>query len=463
MNAEMEVKAEEEQVIERPEWTKVWVGGIPGIQAKLDKINKRAAKLGVGGLTLVENRRWTETHKLDSEGAARCRTEVYRNPQLPQNRTNEFLTDVEFAEVKVVGGEIKLAGWTLVARVEPFADQKSEKMDALFHCVPGQTVPEEFKNRKHGDCDHCHKPRTRRETFILRHEDGRYAQVGRNCIRDFLGHADPDTQLWMATAWMELIEGLGGGEDGWEMGGNGPRVYGTRHLLAVSAAIVEAHGYVSAAVGEEKRLSTTRERVAIWFDPPKPPKGEEPVVLEEVTDAHYAKADLVHAWVLANTDATEYFSNLRLILSNERVQSRHLGYAVSAVSAYNRAMDIEDTRHRQGAEWADKLSKLSYLGEIGKRQVFEVKVISIKPFDSEFGTKNLINFEDAAGNMLIWWASGDLENIVGYPGTTDANGWYTPGNPRRKDELFKIKATVKEHKDYKGAKQTVLSRVSALD
>jgi hypothetical protein len=65
----------------------------------------------------------------------------------------------------------------------------------------------------------------------------------------------------------------------------------------------------------------------------------------------------------------------------------------------------------------------------------------LKYFESQFGVKALCKFEDAAGNVLIWWASGNTE-------------WLTEG------DVLDITGTVKKHGDYNGKLQTELRRVS---
>lgn len=71
-----------------------------------------------------------------------------------------------------------------------------------------------------------------------------------------------------------------------------------------------------------------------------------------------------------------------------------------------------------------------------------VTVQGISMFDSAFGARTLLRLQDATGNVLIWWASGDK------------SADFTRG------EMVTIKGTVKAHAEYKGIKQTTLSRVA---
>jgi superfamily I DNA/RNA helicase len=50
----------------------------------------------------------------------------------------------------------------------------------------GTVIPEKYVQDP-GNCEHCKTRRKRNNTFILKHEDGSYKQVGSDCIHEFLG------------------------------------------------------------------------------------------------------------------------------------------------------------------------------------------------------------------------------------------------------------------------------------
>jgi hypothetical protein len=59
-------------------------------------------------------------------------------------------------------------------------------------------------------------------------------------------------------------------------------------------------------------------------------------------------------------------------------------------------------------------------------------------FENDFGIAYIYNFEDAAGNVIIWKTSKNLNGheLVSY----------------------ELTGTVKKHGEYKGVKQTILTR-----
>ena len=97
-----------------------------------------------------------------------------------------------------------------------------------------------------------------------------------------------------------------------------------------------------------------------------------------------------------------------------------------------------------------------YVGEIGRRIELEVKLIKENSFKSYFGFNEITTIytmEDADGNVFVWKTSSYLKLD-----TENSRGDIVADLPRRGDRIT-LKATVKEHNEYKGTRQTVLIRV----
>lgn len=118
---------------------------------------------------------------------------------------------------------------------------------------------------------------------------------------------------------------------------------------------------------------------------------------------------------------------------------------------------------------ADRLARTErkqaagHLGVVGQRVEVEVTVVSAKDFDSDYGTKYLVIMETADHQTLKTWNSGDfgwqaqlrLEDARKAAERAEENShWIEP-------VTVTIKATVKDHGEYKGIPQTELTRVTA--
>lgn len=84
----------------------------------------------------------------------------------------------------------------------------------------------------------------------------------------------------------------------------------------------------------------------------------------------------------------------------------------------------------------------AYVGTVGDRLKLEVTVETVMHMEGHYGARSMVRFRDAHGNALVWWASGHIEMAKG--------------------ETLKVRATVKEHSEYKGEAQTIVSRVFLL-
>ena len=110
------------------------------------------------------------------------------------------------------------------------------------------------------------------------------------------------------------------------------------------------------------------------------------------------------------------------------MQRQHGAILTSAVSAYRR-------EHAPARDAAAAPS--AHVGEIGKRAALELTCERVVDCDTDYGILHIHTFRDAAGNALVWrTTSRRIES-----GTRVAG-----------------KATVKAHGEYRGERQTELTR-----
>lgn len=116
-----------------------------------------------------------------------------------------------------------------------------------------------------------------------------------------------------------------------------------------------------------------------------------------------------------------------------------------------------ETATRKIADANAKLNAVNatseYVGEVGKRMKnIKLTFKGSRTWETHFTyygeTQYLHKFEDENGNALVWKTSNPLDKIV--------DDKYVRIN---EDEEITVAATVKEHSEYDGIKQTVLTRV----
>ena len=79
-------------------------------------------------------------------------------------------------------------------------------------------------------------------------------------------------------------------------------------------------------------------------------------------------------------------------------------------------------------------------GNIGEKIEIEVTVEKVFTFDGRFGTSHIILMRDANENIYKWCTTKTLEE----------------------NHTYKLRTTIKDHAEYKGAKQTVVTRATII-
>lgn len=306
-----------------------------------------------------------------------------------------------------------LPGYTLLARVDRLPDGSP-----LVVRTPGTEGIPLPAIESAGYCDHCRAVRRRRETFLVHGPDGTH-QVGRQCLRDFLG-ADPEALLWWSSWTRSLVEGY---EEAW--GSASDLYYLTDSVLLLASRVAARAGYLSASkrealfgrrqAGDPPPPDTTKAIVLDWFSPPTSRRDREALDKIEAKfpldeDAQRLYEATRGALDVLQPNGNEWLQNVALVTSQDEIDPKHLGIAVSAVLLGLRA--IEDSQPKPEAP--EIVSRP--LGAVGERlRALPVTVTFIRHFDSEWGTRTLIKVRaEEAEADLLWWASGYLsDDIVG--------------------------------------------------
>jgi len=349
------------------------------------------------------------------------------------------------------------AGWSFVAALQHLDGEN------VVRALPGETVPETYRTRG-PECDHCRMSRRRNDTFVLRHEDGKHVQVGSTCIGDFLG-SDEAGKIAGAASLLAEARGLAeGGCEGFGSGSQGDRTL-AEYLPFVAWAIREK-GWTSRTTVRDKGegLATADLAWDVLIDYKSRTRWE-----AKPTDEDEAMALAAQAWTEAITDEEiaretgDYLHNLRAIARTSLVMSKLAGLAASSVIAYQRAVGRERARAERAANTLDV-----HLGIVGDKVTFglppklgkrgqllkgapvvlspdPVKLDFVTGYDTDFGYTTVLKFRTADGACLVWKASSTEI------GRADVGKVYT------------LSGTIKKHDDYKGAKQTVLSRCNAQE
>lgn len=328
------------------------------------------------------------------------------------NHVGKRTVDAEVYDIEVTGAnrKIMIGGWEFMAKLTPHGDGN------IIAGFSGEDIPERYRTCAIG-CDHCESNRRRNDSFVLRKDDV-WKQVGRNCLSVFTQAASAErvcAEFEFFSTVSEFMRDYGDGERAIHEGGH-VQAY---NLTTAVAFGLEAHGgkYISSAMAEERGVESTAARVKYELSGKIQPKPESEEMAEVLIEEAKRLPD----------DGSQYMANLKTILRSGYVTWQTIGIGVSLIAAVNRSRKVK-VEKEEGA-------KSQHVGTVGDRIVVEGEIVNRFGYDTPFGWVEKVVLRDADGNLLV------AKNLPGVVGDT-----------------IRMKATVKEHSEFRGANQTILAR-----
>lgn len=375
---------------------------IQEVQKVVDKANRRLKRNGI-----TEEFSFTKTPRTykDGEGAMRLVYDVTLNtPKISYN------------------------GWQFVASVDVL------EKGTLVNAVPGVDA-DEFPRPEEHVCEHCGKKRRRAKTYLLRHENGEIKQIGKSCLEVFLG-ASPKG-LWALTFEDDVKEigtlaRSGGRRD--------PEVYDPDDVIALSLVVSDGgKKFVPKSVAWD--TPSTASLVSEVLNRRYCKNSERRAQLDQL--ARKAQS-IPQSEVQAVRDSVKdiagnYGENLNIALGEDYIKDSALGVAVSSVGAYWRG------KEKAARVQAEKDRNASYakgfIAPVGEKITgVKATVTTVREFDGYYGPTTMM-VAVSEDNHVFKWVSGSMPDEV-EPGVT----------------FTMSRATVKDHDNYRGVDQTVVTR-----
>lgn len=325
-----------------------------------------------------------------------------------------------FYPVTITFEPIKVGNYTFVGTID-------HANGNIIKSVPGQSIPEKFFNSD-CTCDHCNINRYRTETFVFVDSSNEYKRVGRSCLKDYFG-IDPSKEIALTESLIEIESDRDINEGGFGTYNMNDSQFDTIETLALGLALTKDFGYVSRKTSEmSDKLSTADNIIAVYF-PNNHPDSQEfsEKYYSRIQNSIEAAKEMIN-WGKEYFQAgnNEYAHNMSIFLNSEVIKVKHFGYLVSLIGAYKLAH----------TEVKDKVVS-EYVGKIGKRQTFEVTCDKMVVTNGYYGDSYLYIMTDKNGNKIVWFSSNNVMN---------------------EGDSVTLTASVKDHKEFNGEKQTVITR-----
>lgn len=378
----------------------------PDVEKKLNRVAKKCMKHGNDFTFEVKGEEVREEY----------------NRELERKEYHKFiLVEVE--------GTAKIDNWECVAVLE------NHNVGNIIRRINTEIdIPERFK---HTDniCEHCNTKRQRNNLYVIHNvETDEWKQVGGSCLKLYTGGLNME----YIAAYMDGITEL---EEMDGIVGRGKAYYNVEEVLSYAVEVINKTGYFNAqsvlptkylvsilmhnyfdiAVRTiNKEFEDARIDVRISYSDFN--KNNTSEAVKKIIN-HYKNLD----------DNSEFVHNVKVMLNEGFVLPKNFGFLCYLPEGYARYMQKE-------VEKAQKV-ETKYFGEVGKR--YKDKVISdvtlITSWETQWGYTGIYKITLEDGSVLTWKTNNSL---------------YLDRN----EEYDKISFTVKEHKEYKGEKQTEVTR-----
>lgn len=308
--------------------------------------------------------------------------------------TNGYYHECYYVEIS---GVYKLGNWQFIGTLE------HTPAGNIIRNITSEIVPDKFKTCR-PECEHCHKTRERKDTYIVKNlETGEFKQVGRTCLQEYTG-LDAENAAYYASCLGDA-----------EAQSFDPEMMS---LLSPDDKYTSANSFKNVAYYVVKKYGYIKNETKLR-------------ILEILPNAkNYNYADEIKAideWVSTLKENNDYIYNAKIAWKLDFIQPRHYTLIASLINTY-----FKDLQERA------KNSETKYFGTISDRitiKVASVKVLYVKQAYHYYQEDTCVyRIIDDQGNIFIWDTSQNLENVD------------------------TITATIKDHREYKGEKQTVITR-----
>lgn len=364
-----------------------------------------------------------------------------------------------------VEGTARIANWECVAILEAY-----DAGNVIRKINTAMDIPERFKTSGNL-CEHCNSKRQRHNLYIVHNvETEEFKQVGGSCLKLYTSglsleyvaaYMDGITELEEASAKMPphrnlwLVEDvIGRALELTNLFGYFPsRNEGITTRSMVATLVSSAHGLERLNQRLEENGMKKLSSADLWLD-------ETPDTVRKITD-----------YYLSLTDTSDFVTNVQTLIREGYTSSKNFGFLSYLPAGYHKAMQVAEEKKKREVNMFQGVNE--HFGTIGKRYK-DIKVCCVRRVASwctNYGIQCLYKFLLETGEVLVWSTSGSIYDKVVIGEETyeeiQTEHYGLVGHSRSVVEhqvinnyisVDSMTFTVKFHGEYKGVKQTEISR-----
>lgn len=270
-------------------------------------------------------------------------------------------------------------------------------------------------------CEHCQTTRKRNNTFLLIDKDHNFKQVGKKCLNEYTGIDTLSIINKVSALGFLLQEDIADRDDEFRQWliSSAPNYDPLDYMANIMYQIILENGY---SKDNHKIFENIRE---YQYRDDLQPKVEE--ILNVINTDWY-------------NDDNDYCYNVKIILGLSYIEPKHWRLLLSYI---NSALNYLQKQEQKKLELEGLNNE--YLGQVGDKITFDIKNIKVlykvsTNYSYRGETSFVYRILTTTNNIVIWKTSTYLD-------VSDSKVWNL------------AKATIKKLNEYKGEKQTVVTRV----
>lgn len=329
-----------------------------------------------------------------------------------------------------VNGEAKVGNWEFIATL----DVRSNG-NVIRRYNNDVKLPDYFKTSP-DVCDHCRTVRNRKSLYVVRNTDtGDFKQVGGDCLMSYTG-----IDVSYAAAIMSGIDFLCKYNNLYD-GNNSSsqRYYSVKDVVSYAATIINKVGYFNVEnplptrwmVHDMLFEGSIEKGVKELNEDLKDHSFDTFFTVEDFTTDNSEEVDTIINYYMSLPSDNEFVHNVKTIISDEYITYKDLGYLCYAPQGYAKHIEREVERAKRMTE------KREHWGEVGKRykNVPVQNIRKVASYETYYGVMHIWQIVTEDG-IVLTWKSGNFPE----------------------DNASSVTFTIKEHGEYRGVPQTVVTR-----
>ncbi len=330
---------------------------------------------------------------------------------------------ISFTNIQVESyGIIGFNGWSVLGKLENIYDYEKPMITTIM----GKELPEYYKllSKEQLVCEHCNKNIiTRIKYFILYNQEiDTYQMVGSSCLKEFLG---VDPEKWLQYFQIVLDTSISDNiADDEEFKLSKEYYVNLDELLILGMYVINQKGfYVSFTQSDDDNLPTSVvvNHLLNSFD--------QFGIINEYQEKYANDIRLIKEWIINYTGTLDLILNAKQFIEKGKVHYKYINRAIALLPFY-----FKEKKNKQ-----NKIS--NYYGNIKDKIVnLAVEIIGLYTYPSNYGYVTIIIMDDHNGHIFKWNCTSNSINEL-------ENG-----------DIIQISGTIKEHSEYRGIKQTILTR-----